>query len=118
MPQRHPPPSTPALPSDLLEDLVGIFRVLSDPTRTQLVYLLTEREYSVNELCEYVPVTASAVSHHLAKLRDRSLVRTRRDGTHIYYSIDEGHVGVLLREALAHLDHVRLNLPNSPYLPE
>lgn len=105
-------PNVHALPADLLEDVVQTFRALSDPTRAQLIYLLTRREYSVNDLSQYVAVTPSAVSHHLAKLRAIRLVRTRREGTQVYYSIDDAHVGALFRESLYHLDHVRRNLPD------
>jgi ArsR family transcriptional regulator, lead/cadmium/zinc/bismuth-responsive transcriptional repressor len=100
------------LPDDILKDVVNTFKALSDPTRAQLIYLLTEKEYSVNELSEQVAVTASAVSHHLAKLRAIRLVRTRREGTQIFYSIDDSHVAALFHEALYHLDHVRRNLPD------
>ena len=103
------------LPDDLLADVVDTFKALSDPTRAQLVYLLTGGEYSVNELSENVAVSASTVSHHLAKLRAIRLVRTRREGNQIYYSIDDSHVAALFREALYHLDHVRQNLPDHPY---
>jgi DNA-binding transcriptional ArsR family regulator len=104
------------LPGDLLNSIVDTFKVLSDPTRAQIVFLLTHREYSVNELSELVPVSASGVSHHLAKLRALRLVNRRRDGNQIFYSIDDEHVGGLFREALYHLDHVRQNLPDRPYL--
>ena len=104
-----------ALSEELLAEVVRTFKALSDPTRAQLIYLLTENEYSVNELSERVLVTASAVSHHLAKLRAIRLVRTRREGNQIFYSIDDSHVGALFREALYHLDHVRRNLPDHPY---
>lgn len=97
------------LPEDLLNDVVETFRMLSDPTRAQLVYLLTRQEYSVNELSDFVQVSASAVSHHLAKLRAVKLVRTRREGNQIFYSIDDRHVAALFVEALSHLDHVRQN---------
>jgi DNA-binding transcriptional ArsR family regulator len=80
-----------------------------------LINLLTQREYNVNELSQCVAVTASAVSHHLAKLRAMRLVRTRRSGNQIFYSIDDAHVGALFREALYHLDHVRRNLPDHGY---
>jgi DNA-binding transcriptional ArsR family regulator len=116
MAQTHGIQNEPAgLPEDLLEDVVETFKALSDPTRTQLVYLLTEREYSVNELSQHVAVSASAVSHHLAKLRAIRLVRTRRLGNQIFYSIDDSHVAALFKEALYHLDHVRRNLPDHPY---
>lgn len=100
------------LPDDLLADMVRLFRALSDPTRAQLIYLLAEHEYSVNELSEFVSVSSSAVSHHLAKLRAIRLVRTRREGNRVFYSIDDNHVDALFREALYHLDHVRRNLPD------
>ncbi len=103
------------LPADVLIDVVATFKALSDPTRAQLIYLLTEREYSVNELGEHVAVSTSTVSHHLAKLRAIRLVRTRRVGNQIFYSIDDSHVAALFREALYHLDHVRRNLPDHPY---
>jgi len=103
------------LPEDLLADVVATFKALSDPTRAQLVYLLTNGEYSVNELSKNVAVSASTVSHHLAKLRAIRLVRTRREGNQVFYSIDDSHVAALFREALYHLDHVRQNLPDHPY---
>jgi DNA-binding transcriptional ArsR family regulator len=103
------------LPEDLLADVVTTFKALSDPTRARLVYLLTHQEYSVNELAQFVPVAASTVSHHLAKLRAIRLVRTRREGNQIFYSVDDSHVAALFKEALYHLDHVRQNLPDHPY---
>lgn len=107
--------SADALPDDLLLDVVETFKALSDPTRAQLINLLTHREYNVNELSQYVAVTPSAVSHHLSKLRAIRLVKTRREGSQIFYSIDDAHVGALFREALFHLDHVRRNLPDHGY---
>ena len=104
-----------ALPEALLTDVVATFKALSDPTRAQLIYFLTQREWSVNELSERVPVSASAVSHHLAKLRAIRLVQVRREGNQIFYSIDDSHVATLFREALYHLYHVRHNLPDYPY---
>ncbi len=116
MPYQHKITDPPqGLPEDILADVVATFKALSDATRAQLVYLLTEKEYSVNELSEGVAVSPSAVSHHLAKLRAIRLVRTRREGNQIFYSIDDSHVAALFREALYHLDHVRQNLPDHPY---
>jgi ArsR family transcriptional regulator len=115
MPQQHEFNNRPrGLPTDILADVAATFEALSDPARAQLVYLLTKQEYSVNELSEYVTVSASAVSHHLARLRAIRLVRTRREGNQIFYSIDDSHVAALFREALYHLDHVRRNLPDHP----
>lgn len=85
------PHAAQGLPPALLEGVVATFKALSDPTRAQLIYLLTAREYSANELSECVTVSASAVSHHLTKLRAIQLVRTRRDGNQIFYSHGEAH---------------------------
>jgi DNA-binding transcriptional ArsR family regulator len=116
MPTIHPPPENlDALPDELLTDVVEIFKAISDPTRAQLLFLLTAREYSVNDLAQYVAVTPSAVSHHLAKLRGARLVRTRRVGNQVFYAVDDAHVAALFREALSHLDHVRRNLPDHPH---
>lgn len=116
MPERHDTwQDFHFLPEELLIDIVNIFKVLSDPTRAQLVYMLTQREYSVNELSQHVSVTASAVSHHLARLRALRLVRVERRTNQIFYSIDDGHVAALFREVLSHLDHTRQNLPDHPY---
>ena len=116
MPVQHPAVvGVPTLSADLLLGAVEIFNALGDPTRAQLVYMLTKREYSVNELSQHVGVTASAVSHHHAKLRAIRLVHTRRSGNQIYYSIDDSHIAALFHEALYHLDHVRENLPDHPY---
>jgi DNA-binding transcriptional ArsR family regulator len=103
------------LPEEMLGEVVATFKALSDPTRAQIVYLLTQGEYSVNELSDHVPVSASAVSHHLAKLRALGLVRTSREGNQVFYSIDDSHVASLFREALYHLDHARQNMPDLPY---
>ena len=116
MPNLHPTVvAVPTLSADLLIGVVEIFNALGDATRAQLVYMLTNREYSVNELSQYVGVTPSAVSHHLAKLRAIRLVHTRRSGNQVYYSIDDAHIAALFHEALYHLDHVRKNLPDHPY---
>lgn len=115
MPREHVAHREAMLPPETLEAVAETFKAVSDPTRAQIVFLLTQRECNVNELAGCVPVSASAVSHHLAKLRAIRLVRTRRDGNQIYYSIDDSHVAGLFREALAHLEHVRQNLPDDPY---
>lgn len=116
MPQQHEiTGQSRGLPDDVLADVVTTFKALSDATRAQIIFLLTAKEYSVNELSDCVAVSASAVSHHLARLRDIRLVRIRREGNQVFYSIDDSHVAALFREALNHLDHVRRNLPDHPY---
>lgn len=104
-------PHPPAMPADQAELIAEIFAALGDPTRARIVYALTRGEYSVNALAEMAGVSASAVSHHLARLRSIRLVRSRRSGNQVFYTVDDEHVSRLFYEAIHHLDHIRRNLP-------
>ena len=81
------------------------FRMLSDPTRVKILWAVFQSEANVNSLAESVGAAPAAVSQHLAKLRLAGLVRTRREGTFIYYSATDAHVHRLLAEALSHAEH-------------
>lgn len=85
--------------------------MLADPTRVQVLWALTHRELSVNELAEYVAKPAPSVSQHLAKLRMARLVRTRRDGTTIFYSLENDHVGQLVTDAVFNAEHAGPGIP-------
>lgn len=85
---------------------VGMLKLLADETRLRVIWALMEGEHSVNELAELVGAQPAAVSQHLAKLRLARLVRSRREGTRIFYVIDDVHVRRLVEEVLTHADHV------------
>lgn len=104
-----------ALPEDLLNIVVGVFDALSDHTRARILYALTKRSMCVRDLALITDVSESAVSHQLRFLRHRNLVRPRREGNVIYYTLDDHHVAALFREAEYHADHVRQGLPDHPY---
>ena len=96
------------LPSERqLTIMVEMFGALADPTRARLLYALTTGELCVRDLAAVAGVSESAVSHQLRLLRDRRLVRSRRAGTTIFYTLDNHHLPVLFREAEYHADHVR-----------
>src|SRR6201990_2245865 len=75
------------LDADQVGLMVEVFRMLADAPRVQVLWALVDRELSVNELAEHVGKPAPSVSQHLAKLRMARLVRTRRDGTPIFFSL-------------------------------
>jgi len=105
-------------PSDLLTVVVEAFGALADPTRARILYALGRRTLCVRDLAIVTGVSESAMSHQLRLLRDRRVVKVRRDGTTKYYSVDDQHVAALLREAEYHADHVRQGLPDhTPYPP-
>jgi len=94
------------MPADDQVDLaVESFRMLSDATRVKLLWALLQGEESVACLADLVGATPTAVSQHLAKLRLAGLVKSRREGTYIYYTAADDHVRRLLDEALFHADH-------------
>src|SRR5579859_565136 len=86
-------------PDEILDRVVEAFEALADPTRAKILYALVRRPQCVRDLAILVGVSESAVSHQLRLLRDRRLVRSRREGTTIYYRVDDHHLAVLLREA-------------------
>jgi DNA-binding transcriptional ArsR family regulator len=81
------------------------FRLLADPTRLRLLWLLCGAESDVGSLARRVGVARPAVSQHLAKLRLAGLVGTRRDGRRVVYRARGGHVRRLLGEAVEAADH-------------
>ena len=91
--------------------IVEVFRMLADATRVQVLWALVDRELSVNELAEFVGKPAPSVSQHLAKLRMARLVRTRRAGTTIYYSIENEHVRQLVSDAVFNAEHAGPGIP-------
>lgn len=86
-----------------LESLTEIFRVLGDPTRLRILAALSQGERCVGDLASQLRVTESAVSHQLRLLRAARLVRTRRDGRMIFYTLHDTHVLTLFEQALRHV---------------
>ncbi len=105
-----------AVPTDrLLALVVETFEALADPTRARLLYALRRRSLYVRDLAAVTGVSESAVSHQLRFLKDRRLVKSRRRGNLVAYSVDDHHLAALFREAEYHADHVRHNRPDHPY---
>jgi DNA-binding transcriptional ArsR family regulator len=105
-----------ALPDDeLVCGVVEAFQALADPTRAKILYALIRRSLCVRDLAILTGVSESAVSHQLRLLRDRRLVKSRRQGNVIYYATDDHHVAALFREAEYHADHVRQAISDHPY---
>lgn len=103
-------------PAPLAEDqvslIVEVFRMLADHTRIRVLWALTEGESSVNDLAEKVDKPAPSVSQHLAKLRMARLVRTRRAGTTIFYSLENEHVRQLVIDAVFNAEHAGPGVPS------
>ena len=85
--------------------LAELFRALSDPSRVRIVAVLTSGEMNVGALAEAVGISESAVSHHLRGLRQMRLVRARKVGRQVFYSLDDEHIAELYRTGLDHVRH-------------
>lgn len=83
-------------------DLVAIFGVLADPTRVRLLHALSLRELCVCDLANVLDMRQTAISHQLRMLRALRVVRFRKEGQTVYYSLADGHIALLLRQGLAH----------------
>ena len=94
------------VPSDEAQRLAELFRLLGDPTRVRILYALLEAgELCVCDLAATVEAPDTSVSHALRLLRTAGVVRNRRDGRMIYYSLDDAHVRMLLDLSAEHLRH-------------
>ncbi|EAD8854780.1 winged helix-turn-helix transcriptional regulator [Listeria monocytogenes] len=94
-----------SLDEETLFSVTQIFKALSDPTRVQILSLLQDREYSVNEIARTLAFNQTTVSHQLRFLKNLRLVKSRREGTTIYYMQDDNHVLELLTQAIRHVHH-------------
>ncbi len=93
-----------AMPDDdLLTDIAELFKVFGDSTRTRILAALSESEMCVCCISAILNMSVSAVSHQLRILRQSKLVKTRREGKEIYYSLDDGHIGEIFETALEHV---------------
>ena len=93
------------IPTELIPRAASFFKVVGDETRMKILCELAVRELCVNDLAEAVEMTKSAVSHQLRMLKDEGLVKARRDGKNIFYSLDDQHVVDLLDIAFTHIEH-------------
>ena len=85
--------------------------MLADGTRIQILWALIEKEMPVNELAAAIGKPGPSVSQHLAKLRMARLVRTRRDGTQIYYQLENDHIRELIVDAVHNAEHAGPAVP-------
>ena len=86
-----------------LYDLAEVFRVFGDTTRIRILYVLFERELCVCDIAKLLGMTQSAVSHQLRILKDAKLVRFRREGKTVFYTLDDDHVRSMLELGMEHV---------------
>ena len=89
--------------SSELEQLTELHKAMGDYTRMKILWYLMKQEYCVSDLAKKIKVTESAISHQLHELRIARLVRSRKDGKKVLYSIQDEHIQWILEETYAHI---------------
>ena len=97
---------TDMLDSEIIDSLSKLFKVFGDPTRIKILWALNVHELCVLDICEVLGMTKSAVSHQLATLKEAKLVRVRREGKEVYYSLDDEHVKEIFETGIIHVTHI------------
>jgi len=90
-------------PDEQLYDLAELFKIFGDSTRVKILYALLESELCVCDIAKLMEVTQSAVSHQLRALKNSKLVKFRREGKTVYYSLADDHVVRILSQGMEHI---------------
>ena len=90
-------------PDEQLYDLAELFKIFGDSTRVKILYALLESELCVCDIAKLMEVTQSAVSHQLRLLKNSKLVKFRREGKTVYYSLADDHVLHILNQGMEHI---------------
>ncbi|MBM3701204.1 MAG: winged helix-turn-helix transcriptional regulator [Actinobacteria bacterium] len=91
-------------PEDIINRISETFKVLGDATRAKIISVLLITELCVCEISELLGTTKSAVSHQLRILRNTRLVKYRKEGKMVYYSLDDNHINNIFAEGLKHIE--------------
>ena len=92
------------MPDDeILYDLAELFKIFGDSTRIKILYVLFESEMCVCDLAQLLGMTQSAISHQLRALKQSKLVKYRREGKTVFYSLADGHVRTILDQGMEHV---------------
>ena len=88
---------------DYIEDIATLFKILGDKTRTKILSVIEKQELNVSSISELVGLPISAISHQLRILRQAKLIKPRKVGKEVFYSLDDEHVSLIFNCALAHV---------------
>lgn len=86
-----------------VSDLAELFKIFGDPTRIRILYAMLETELCVNDIAACLQMSQSSVSHQLRILKSSKLVKSRREGKLIFYSLDDDHVRSILSMGMEHI---------------
>ena len=88
---------------ETMEQIAELFKGFADPTRVHILSLLSQQERCVTEIAEEVQLSQSAISHQLRILKQMHLIKYRRDGKNLWYSLADDHVKTILQMGMEHV---------------
>lgn len=91
-------------PTDQLFELADLFKALGDSTRMRILNALLHSELCVCDMVDIIGMSQSAISHQLRVLRNSKIVKHRKEGKNVYYSLDDNHIRQLLKDGLEHVN--------------
>ena len=91
------------IPENEIYDISDFFKIFADSTRLKIIWALDNHELSVNDLSNVVNMTKSSVSHQLKTLKDNKIVKYKKVGKNVFYSLDDEHVSIIIENARRHL---------------
>ncbi len=95
------------MPKDeIIYDLAEFFKVFADSTRMKIIYALMEKELCVCDIAEIVGTTQSAISHQLRLLKQSKLVKFRKEGKEVFYSLDDDHIEEIVKKGREHIEEL------------
>lgn len=89
---------------ETLYDMAELFKIFGDTTRIRILYALFSSEMCVCDIADLLNMTQSAISHQLRILKQARLVKFRKDGKSVYYSLDDDHIKTILYQGLSHVN--------------
>lgn len=92
---------------DELKNLSELFKILGDLTRIKILWTLDQNEMCVCDIANVLNMTKSSISHQLAILRESGIVKYRRSGKEVYYTLDDNHIKKLYEIGIEHINHKR-----------
>lgn len=97
------------LSASIYEKVAGFFKIVGDPTRCKIISVLKENEMCVGDISNVLSMTKSSISHQLSKMKEQGVVKSRKEGKEVYYSLDDEHVAEIFSLTVEHITHIHHN---------
>lgn len=93
------------LSDKVINEVASFFKIVGDPTRTKILSILDKNKLCVCDIANLLNMTKSSISHQLKTLKEASIVKSKKEGKEVYYTLDDEHVSEVFEVALYHIGH-------------